>query len=174
MTSWTWSGATYNTVDFYGNGLYDIVSAGSDGQPYPRWVAAGIDLLADAANSLVLTSNTSLAIGTGTKTFTASANQTFGRGSWVQLTDQGNVANYMYGQVTGQVGTSVTFTSTLVGGSGTKTAWDVVGRLGPRGATGAAGTLTAVSGDAAPALGGNLDLNGKKILKLDLLVMMYA
>ncbi|RZJ43752.1 MAG: hypothetical protein EON87_11525 [Brevundimonas sp.] len=115
---------------------------------------ARLDLLeagSSAANAALFlaTSTTSNAIGTGTKTFTTQSGKAFVAGQFVQVSDQANPANYMLGQVSSYSGTSLVVEVSSVGGSGTKTAWNIA-LSGPGGATGgiSGGTLTGDLGDA--------------------------
>lgn len=91
---------------------------------------------AGAAN-LVGTSSTSVAIGTGLKSFTASTAKSWVAGSWVIAFSAAGVSNYMLGRVTaynsgtGALDVDVTGTN----GSGTYTDWTIT-VAGPQGATG--------------------------------------
>ncbi|KQS55889.1 hypothetical protein ASG17_07515 [Brevundimonas sp. Leaf363] len=115
---------------------------------------ARLDLLeagSSAANAALFlaSSTTSNAIGTGQKTFTTQSGKAFVAGQFVQVSDQANPANYMLGQVSSYSGTSLVVDVVSVGGSGTKTAWNIA-LSGPGGATGgiSGGTLTGDLGDA--------------------------
>lgn len=113
---------------------------------------------ATAAASAVLgfqdTSSSSVAIGTGAKTFTVSAGKLFAVGQELMIASAANVANYMHGQVTGYSGTTLNVTVTDIGGSGTKADWviSVSGTQGPTGATGATGS-TGATGAGVPTGG---------------------
>ena len=84
------------------------------------------------------TSTTSLAIGTGSKTFTTQTGLAYGAGNYVRASSAADGTNYMEGTVTSYA----TLTGTLiinitkVGGSGTKTDW-TFSIAGAPGATGA-------------------------------------
>src|SRR3990167_4381018 len=106
----------------------------------------------DAESSISGTSATSLAIGTGSKTFVMAAeDQLFSEGSFVLATDDAApTTNWMFGQITAYSGTTLTVDVTAIGGSGTKAAWTVT-LAGARGATGAAGASGAGSGDLIAA-----------------------
>lgn len=97
--------------------------------------------LADAGKAMVTTSASSLAIATGSKDFILAEDRPFASGAWITATDSANSANYMFGQVTGYVAGTKTLTVnvTAIGGSGTKTAWNIQ-LSGLRGAAGADGT----------------------------------
>lgn len=115
--------------------------------------ASAVEAASQAA-ALVGTSATSLAVGTGSKAFTTQASKQFGAGSFVMITSDANVANFMFGQVTAYSGTSLTVEVTAIGGSGTHADW-TIRVAGTRGATGATGSAGA-AGDAGPVVGGNV------------------
>lgn len=106
-----------------------------------------------AATKLKGTSTTSLAIGTGSKTFATQASKQFDVGVWLLITSDADETNYMHGQVTAYSGTSLAVNVTNVGGSGTLADWTitVAGTQGATGATGATGTVAVV------AAGGTVD-----------------
>lgn len=87
------------------------------------------------------TSTTSNTIGTGSLTFTVSANKGFLVGQPVIIVSQANPANFVYGPVTSYSGTTLVMNSTATDGSGTFAAWNVFTSSvpGPTGATGATG-----------------------------------
>lgn len=96
-----------------------------------------------AMNSFIGTSTTSLAIGTGAKTFTTQTGKTFIPGTFVQAISQASAANYMNGTVTSydpDTGELVVEVVT-VGGSGTLADWNIFfsGARGGTGLTGATG-----------------------------------
>jgi hypothetical protein len=113
------------------------------------------DLAQNYANALKATSVSSVAIGTGTKTFTTQSGKQFVAGQFVVIVDQASSANYMVGQVSSYSSTTLVVDSQVVGGSGTKAAWNIAiaGSVGPTGATGATGTagLNFLSGAGAPS-----------------------
>jgi hypothetical protein len=80
---------------------------------------------ASYVGTLIDASTTSNAVGTGTKTFTVSANKGFSRGQPIVIVDAASNANYMLGQVVAYSGTTLTTSITQVGGSGTKTSWNL-------------------------------------------------
>lgn len=90
------------------------------------------------------TSTTSLAVGTGAKTFTANTGKLWNEGQYVIAASAANVANYMVGQVTGyDTGTGqldVTVAST--GGSGTHADWIISLAPAPGDFVTAAGSAT--------------------------------
>ena len=80
-----------------------------------------------------LTSTTSLAIGTGSKTLATQSGKDVGPGSWVLFTDDAAPStNWMVGQVSAYSGTALTVDVTATGGAGTCSAWTIRlrGRLG--------------------------------------------
>jgi len=95
------------------------------------------------AAALKGTSTSSIAIGTGSKTFTTQAGKQFAAGQFVLVLSDADPTNYMHGQVTSYSGTTLVVNVTNVGGSGTHTDWSisVSGSRGATGATGATGTI---------------------------------
>lgn len=84
------------------------------------------------------TSTTSFTIGTGSKVFTTQAGLAYLAGDRVRASSASGIANWMEGQVTAYAGTSLTVNVDLVGGSGTKTDWNIgiagnPGSQGPQG-----------------------------------------
>ena len=94
---------------------------------------------ANYAAALKGTSTTSLAIATGSKTFTTQSGKQWAAGQFVVAIDSANSANYMHGQVTSYVTTSLVLDVQSIGGSGTIASWNIY-VSGDRGATGAAGS----------------------------------
>lgn len=92
------------------------------------------------------TSTTSLAIGTGSKTFTTQAGLPIAAGQFLVIPSAANAANYMFGAVTSYSGTTLIVNVTVVGGSGTFADWSFVAS-GPQG-VGGTGTGTVNSGTA--------------------------
>lgn len=88
------------------------------------------------------TSNTSLVISTGSKTVATQAGKQFSVGMYLLWVNPADGTQYMAGQVTAYSGTSLTMDVQTVGGAGaTVTSWNIA-LSGPRGATGAAGSLS--------------------------------
>lgn len=102
-------------------------------------------LAAASATQLIGTSISSVAIGTGAKSFTTQSSKFFGEGTWLLITSNANEANYMHGRVTSYSGTALQVLVTNVGGTGTFTDWTirVAGTQGATGATGATGSAGA-------------------------------
>jgi len=112
---------------------------------------AAIIAAPDYAAALQGTSTTSLAIGTGAKTFTTQTGKQFAAGQYVIAVSDANAANYMFGTVTSYAGTSLEMNVISIGGSGTFADW-TINLSGARGAAGAAGVATDLTPGAASAL----------------------
>lgn len=107
-----------------------------------------------AVNAFIGTSTTSLAIGTGTKTFTTQASKSFLDGLFVQVFSQANpTTNYMYGTVTSynESTGALEIDVSVVGGSGTLADWLIVqsGARGPQGEQGEQGEQGPAGADGA-------------------------
>jgi hypothetical protein len=110
------------------------------------------------SSDVVGTSTTSLAIGTGTKTFTiAETDRGWGVGARLKATSDANAANFMSGLVAAYSGTTLELSVDLVGGSGTLDDW-TINLAGERGAPGADGLGTGDVVGPASATDGNLVL----------------
>lgn len=108
----------------------------SDYTKYPPYPQSG-DLMVDAstgylyvfivlvgANYNNISSASSLAIGTGSKTFTTTNTGAYRAGHTVRVTQTGSTTNFMQGNISAVVSnTSITVNVTTVGGSGTFAAW---------------------------------------------------
>ena len=99
---------------------------------------AARDLAQTYAAALVGTSVSSVAIGTGSKTFTTQAGKQWVIGDFVIIANTADPANYMWGQVTNYTTTSLVVNVLAVGGSGTLASWNI-SISGIQGATGAQG-----------------------------------
>ena len=100
---------------------------------------------------LAATSTTSATIGTGAQTFTTQSGKSFQAGQFVLIADAGAPSlNWMWGTVTSYAGTSLVVNITVIGGSGTKTNWNI-SLSGSQGAVGPSGALP------ISAAGGNAD-----------------
>lgn len=91
-----------------------------------------------------LTSTTSLAIGTGSKTFVTQKNKDIGVGSWVIAASDSGPANFMLGQVTSYDASgnlTISVSASGVGGTGTKTDW-TLRASGPPGTQGKSAGLS--------------------------------
>ena len=76
--------------------------------------------------SQTATSTSSLAIGTGTKTFAIQSGKNFAVNQWVLVQETSNPANQMLGQITSYSGTSLVVSVAATGGSGTHADWTIV------------------------------------------------
>lgn len=112
------------------------------------------------------TSTTSNTIGTGTKTFTTQMALPFQQGQYILVTDQANANNFMNGQVTSynNITGVLVLNVTGTGGSGTKTAWNII-ISGPTGATGSTGGF--VGPEASLASAGICDLGSTGVFEVD-------
>jgi len=126
-------------------------------------VQTGLDVIAAAnyAAALKATSTSSLAIGTGSKTFVTQASKQFAAGQFILITSDANSANYMHGQVTSYSSTSLVVNVIDVGGSGTLADWTISvsgsrGAIGETGATGPEGANDKVKNVSADAASGYL------------------
>lgn len=109
-----------------------------------------------ALNAYYGTSSTSLAIGTGSKTFTTQANKLFAVGRYVIAVSAANTSNFMYGMVSAYSGTSLTISASAFGGSGTKSDWIIYiaggpGQIGP--SSGVQFTYSTTVTDSDPGAG---------------------
>jgi hypothetical protein len=102
------------------------------GTQLPQFVtetnAAADDINAALSNAnlgFTATSSSSLAIGTGSKTFTTQSGKGFAIGQRVRATNDADVAKYMVGTVTSYSGTTLIVSVDKVGGSGTLSAWTI-------------------------------------------------
>ena len=105
-------------------------------------------------------STSSVAIGTGSKSFTANTGKLWANGQFITLASNANSANYMHGTVTSyNAGSGALVVNVLdIGGSGTLNDWNIAitGTQGPQGPAGAGnvssvfgrtGVVVATSGD---------------------------
>lgn len=102
---------------------------------------------ADGADGLGfdgITSASSVAIGTGSKSFTVNKVGALAVGTRVRVASSSSPANYVEGPITAIASLSVTVNVDNVGGSGTISSWNVTvaGDKGAKGDTGDLGTLT--------------------------------
>lgn len=135
--------------------------------------AVSASAAAGYVDSLTGTSVTSVAIGSGSKSFTTQSGKFFATGTRVLISSDANpTVNYMFGTVTAYSSTSLTVSVAATGGSGTYTDWTI--RVsGERGATGAQGPAGAGTGDMLAA--NNLsDLASKPTSRINLGVQIGA
>lgn len=93
-----------------------------------------------AGTALSSTSTTSNTIGTGAFTFTTQANKNYFPGQFIIASDAANANNFILGTVTSYSGTTLVMNETAIGGSGTKSNWNLA-VSGPQGT----GTVTNVT-----------------------------
>jgi len=151
MTTIIANGVTYD-LDLLasgdgGRGYSVLTVPGTGSEAKPLYIAIMEDIIADAARVLSTTSATSLTIGTGNQVFVTDLALSFTPGGYITLADTAAPGtNAMTGIVTAASGVNVTInvesTDNIIG-SGTKTAWNVlgVGKPGDKGDTGPAGSL---------------------------------
>jgi hypothetical protein len=101
-----------------------------------------------AVNAFLATSASSVAIGTGAKTFTVAsdiANKVFIAGTFVHIYSRADTADYMFGTVTSYSTSTgdLVVDVTVTGGSGTNIDWNIY-QAGARGATGATGPTSGI------------------------------
>jgi hypothetical protein len=78
------------------------------------------------ASQLTGTSVTSVAIGLGAKVFTTQTGKFFQAGNFLLITSDANpTTNFLHGQVTSYVGTTLTMSITDIGGAGTFADWTI-------------------------------------------------
>lgn len=104
--------------------------------------AASAALAATLAAGVLATSTSSVAIGTGAKSFTTQAGKQFQAGQFIKVVDSAVTTNYMWGTVTSYSGTSLVIDVTVTGGSGTIASWNI----SISGSRGVAGAVSSVSG----------------------------
>lgn len=126
------------------NDAVSAKNAAQDALALVQNIAAGI--------SFSSTSTSSVAIGTGSRTFTVQANESYVPGMPIYAVDQADPANYLVGTCTSYTGTTLIILVTQVGGSGTKSAWNIsIGGIpGPAGPAWSGGTLTTAMNGAPP------------------------
>ncbi len=134
-------------------------------------VVIGTSLLTFASQSAVqtamttATSTSSLAIGTGAKTFATQSGKNFSANQWLLAYSQSNPANQLFGQIASYAGGALVLNVTAVGGSGTVNDWALTLANGP-GAVGrqppvGTGNVTGPGSAAAGHLATFADTTGK-------------
>lgn len=131
-------------ADIYLDGLYKIVLTDATGAQL--WSRDNIQGSVNILTLITSTSTTSVAIATGSKTFTTDANKGYSAGGFVLITHRADPTKYMFGQVTSYSGTTLVVNVTLIGSSGTFSDWDI-GISGPQGVKGDTGSSGSGSGD---------------------------
>ncbi len=127
--SWSVNAANYDVVITFGaaqSNYYVVINGGSG--------AAGAGYTA--------TSTTSLAIGSGSKTFATQAGLAYSPGARARAAYASAGSSYMEGLVTAYSGTTLTINVDNMGGSGTYSNWNLnaSGDVGPQGPAGASGS----------------------------------
>lgn len=98
------------------------------------------------AGQLIVTSTTSIAIGTGSKVFTVASGLSLSAGQFILITSNASPSvNYMWGTIASYSSTTLTVTVATTGGSGTLADWTMY-LTGARGTTGATGSINDLSG----------------------------
>jgi hypothetical protein len=98
--------------------------------------------------ALIGTSATSLALATGSQTFTTQSNLALAAGQFLVIVYTGNSADYFFGQVTSYSGTTLVVNVTQTGGSGTFASWNILAS-GPQGAAGSGTINSGTANDLA-------------------------
>lgn len=114
----------FNAADFLDGGHLESVSI--NGQTLQRFIAAlyAVQLEANAMKGVGAISTTSLAVGTGSKTFTFTpTSQAWDVGQTVRAASLADPANYMVGDVTATDTGEITVNVTATGGTGTLADW---------------------------------------------------
>ena len=120
---------------------------------------AGVSLSGSNGAGYAATSTTSLAIGTGSKSFTTQSGLAYSSGARVRASSAANpTVDYMEGVVTSYSSTTLAVTMDYAPGTGTHTDW-TLNLAGDRGATGTPGTGD-VNGPASSVSGNIVTFNG--------------
>lgn len=131
---------------------------------------ASANAAAVSAAALKGTSASSLAIATGSKTFTTQTAKQFASGQFVVSASDANASNFMHGQVTSYAGDTLVVNVLDIGGTGTYADWTIT-VSGSQGAKGDKGDAGVGSGDMILAtaqtvtetktfVSGKLEING--------------
>lgn len=141
-----------------GAGHSEFVTAGT-GESLPRLFAIMSDYLASSAKNMRTTSASSVAIGTGAKTFVLATDIPFYAGERGVAIDTANAANYMYFTVTSYTSSTKTLVTSVAsgdtGGSGTIASW-YIASSGQKGDTGATGATYDISASTAETTYSNI------------------
>lgn len=148
----------YVTIDgfTYSNGTSDEgvgIRYLANGGHKDNFIKALTSFLQDAGKAMTTTSVSSVAIGTGSKTFILDADRPFAVGAYVLLADPANpTTKWVYGQVTSYTPSTKTLIVDvqLATGTGTVSSW-AVSLAGARGASGA-GDVTGPGSSGANAI----------------------
>jgi hypothetical protein len=147
-------------------------ASGATGPSGPQGTIGSTGPTGASGPGYLATSTTSLAVGTGAKTFTTQAGLAYATGARARASSRGTTSAYMEGLVGAYSGTSLTINVDTIGSAGTFADWNinvagqigatgtstgVTGPIGPTGATGASG----VQGPAGtPGASGTPGSNG--------------
>lgn len=134
------------------NAASSATSAAASASNAATSASAAATSASDLASAWRATSTSSLAIGTGSKTFATQSGKLFEVGSFVTIAHVGTPTDFMFGQVTAYSGTSLTVSVALASGAGTFADWTIT-VSGARGADGAVTSVTA--GDGTITVGGS-------------------
>ncbi len=104
--------------------LADAFMAYIEGMP-AEYNALATAMVGLAGAAFSATSSSSVAIGTGSKSFTIGSGAAFTAGQVLLVASRANPANKMVGTVTGYAGGVLTLNVTSVGGAGTFADWDI-------------------------------------------------
>lgn len=131
----TVNGNTYN------DGAYDAVTnpyglANGGHRQNNNLINMLLDVLADASSPLLDSSETSLTIGTGSKTVTLQDNRPIPAGAYCFLINTADPTKWMWGQVTDHTGASLTVDVTSTNGAGSGITTWTIQPSGPQGAAG--------------------------------------
>ncbi len=107
-------------------GALPTFQAEANAQAAETWAAYSAVLSNTAAAIAKGTSTTSLAVGTGAKSFTTQSGKGFVAGQAVIISSAANRANWMWGIVSAYASTTLDVTVTHTGGSGTLADWDIL------------------------------------------------
>ncbi len=143
--------AGFDAVESLLDGIAEDIASIDENAASAAQSAADAEAYADA---LTTTSDSSVQIGTGSKTFTVEANLKFAYGQFVSIISGADPTNFMHGNVTSYSGTTLVVNVTDRNGSGTFADWSISisGSQGPQGLDGFATLLYSVSASGASAV----------------------
>jgi hypothetical protein len=139
--------AVATAADRVQTGLDAVATAADRVQTGLDRVATAADVVSAAAEAakaeaLVATSVTEVALGTGTKVFTTQAGKKFVPGAFLLAVSDGDIGDFMHGQIVSYAGTTLTVSVSAYGGTGSPADW-TLSVSGARGAPGDAADLAA-------------------------------
>lgn len=145
---------TNNIYVFAPTKLLGAASASAAAAAASEAAAAAAQTAAEAAQTATeavedrlvgITSASSVAIGTGSKSFTVASGLGFTAGQFVLIDSDADGSNYMWGQVTSYASTTLQVNVTATGGSGTYSDWTIT-ISGVQGVRGETGTVSSAGG----------------------------